>query len=288
MSQSISSKIVAELLKFWPKNTAEECEKEFNNLRLEKEQPCPAPKLLKTRYEDKENGRIFYLNEDTQSRYIIFYIHGGAYRHQIILPHWQLIEKLVKETYAQIIVPAYRLIPYATYIEAYDLITEVYTKYCELYPNHKIIMMGDSAGGGLSLGLTEYFKRENVRMPDELILISPWVDVTMENEDIEKYQPKDTFLNAESLKVCGKYWAKDSDPHDWKISPVYGDLSGIHNVTGFVGTYDILCPDILKCFEMLDPSNELVIEEKMNHVYPLLPIPEAKPAVKKIIQTILR
>ncbi|MBQ3302986.1 MAG: esterase, partial [Clostridia bacterium] len=59
-------------------------------------------------------------------------------------------------------------------------------------------------------------------------------------------------------------------------------------VTIFVGTDGILYPDITKCFSLLDgdPSNELVIGEKMNHVYPLFPIPEAKPAVDKIIRLI--
>ena len=44
----------------------------------------------------------------------------------------------------------------------------------------------------------------------------------------------------------------------------------------------------MKCFSLLDgdPSNELVIGEEMNHVYPLFPIPEAKPAVDKIIRLI--
>jgi len=37
-----------------------------------------------------------------------------------------------------------------------------------------------------------------------------------------------------------------------------------------------------------DPSNELIVGEEMNHVYPLFPIPEAKPAVEKIIQVVTR
>ena len=37
-----------------------------------------------------------------------------------------------------------------------------------------------------------------------------------------------------------------------------------------------------------DPSNELIIGEEMNHVYPLFPIQEAKPAVEKIIQIVKR
>jgi len=69
---------------------------------------------------------------------------------------------------------------------------------------------------------------------------------------------------------------------------IYWDLKGIRNATVFVGTEEILYPDITKFFGMIDedPSNELIIGEEMNHVYPLFPIPEAKPAVDKIIHTI--
>ena len=64
--------------------------------------------------------------------------------------------------------------------------------------------MGDSAGGGLSLALAEYFKAEGMRLPDELILLSPWVDVSMENEDIPKYQPKDPMIEAASAGAVAK------------------------------------------------------------------------------------
>ena len=78
--------------------------------------------------------------------------------------------------------------------------------------------------------------------------------------------------------------------HDWRVSPIYGDLKGIHNVTVFVGTSEIFCPDVTKFFRMLDddPSNDLVIGEGMNHVYPLFPIREARPAVDRILQVVMR
>ena len=287
---SVGAKVMSELLKLWPKYTAEECEKKIGEVLLEGEKPCPPPKLLKARQENNENGRIFYLNEDTDSGYLVFYIHGGAYRHDIVLPHWQLIEKLVRRTGAQVIVPAYRLLPFATYREAYDLIVPLYRKYCEACPDKKFIVMGDSAGGGLALALTEYFKAEGLRMPDELVLLSPWIDVVMDNEEMQKYQARDPFLSIESLKVCAKHWADDLDLHDWRVSPVYGDLKGIRNVTVFVGTAEIFYPDVVKFYHMLDedPSNELIVAEDMNHVFPLFPIPEARPAVEKIIEAVTR
>ena len=61
-------------------------------------------------------------------------------------------------------------------------------------------------------------------------------------------------------------------------------------MTAFIGTADILYPDTVKCFDKLDkdPSNELIVAEEMNHVYPLMPISEAMPAINKICQVVMR
>lgn len=290
MSKSISAKIVSDLLKLWPKRTPEESECRFAELLQEGEKPTPTPKTIATRHEDSANGRVFYINEKSTSKYVVFYIHGGAYVYDIIAFHWLFIEKLVKSTDAHVIVPAYRLVPFATYKEAYDLIVPLYQACREANSEKKIIMMGDSAGGGLSLALTEFFKSEGIRQPDELVLLSPWVDVSMENEDIPKYASVDPFLDAEAVKPAGKRWAGDLDVHDWRISPIYGDLTGIRNATVFVGTDGILYPDITKFFGMLDEdaSNELIVGEGMNHVYPLFPIPEAVSADNRIFQVVKR
>lgn len=221
---------------------------------------------------------------------MIFYIHGGGYLYDIIPPQWRLIDKIIGGTEAQIVVPAYRLVPFATYKEAYELIVPEYKRYVEACPDKKIILMGDSAGGGLALALTECFKQEGIRMPDELVLISPWVDVAMDNEEIKKIAPEDPFLEIESLKTVAERWADDLDLHDWRVSPIYGDLKGIRNVTTFVGTSEIFYPDVVKLYHLLDqdPSNELVVGEDMLHVYPLLPIQEAGPAVDKIVEVVKR
>ena len=288
MSKSFSAKVVSDLLELFGMYTEKNSERMIAGALSKGEKPTPPPRNLKTRFEDNQNGRVFYANEGSTSRNTVFYIHGGAYFMDFTRPHWRLLEKLIKETDAQVIAPAYRLVPFATYREAFDLIVPLYREYCETHPDKNTILMGDSAGGGLALALTEYFKTEGIHMPDRLILLSPWVDVSMDNEQIKEYESVDPFLKVTPLRDCAEQWKGDLDVHDWHLSPIYGDLKGIRNVTVFVGTDGIFYPDITKFFGMLDkdPSNELIIGEEMNHVYPLFPIPEAKPAVDKIIRTI--
>lgn len=290
MSKSLSARVVSSLLQLWPKLSPEECEKKLSDALKAGEKPTPPPANLVTRHEDSDDGRVFYVNEKSRSPYVVFYIHGGAYFMDFTAAHWLFIERLVKETNAQVVAPGYRRAPFATWKQAFDLITPVYRHCCAACPDRKIILMGDSAGGGLSLALTEHFKAGGLRLPDELILLSPWVDVSMDNPEIPALQPKDPFLSVPSLVATGKRWAGDVDVHDWRVSPIYGDLKGIRHVTVFAGTDGILYPDIVKCFNLLDPdpSNELVVGEGMNHVYPLFPILEALSADSKIYRAVMR
>ncbi len=285
MSKSFSAKVVADLLELFGMYTEKNSERMIAGALSKGERPTPPPKNPATRFEDGINGRVFYANEEGSSRNTVFYIHGGAYFMDFAGPHWRLLEKLIEETDVQVIAPGYRLVPFATYREAFDLIVPLYGEYCEKHPDKNIILMGDSAGGGLALSLTEHFKAKGMHRPDRLILLSPWVDISLENEQIKEYESIDPFLKAAPLRDCAELWKGDLDIHDWRVSPIYGDLKGIRNVTVFVGTDEILYPDITKCFGMLDrdPSNELITGKEMNHVYPLFPIPEAKPAVDKII-----
>lgn len=252
--------------------------------------PTEEPKILETRREDTDKGSVFYLNEDTEAKYTVFYLHGGAYKNDFSPFHWHMIGKIIHKTDAAVIAPAYLLLPFGTYRDAFDLIVPLYKRYVEEHPDRKIIVMGDSAGGGLSLAVTEQLKLSGIRMPDELILLSPWVDISMENPDMPPYEEKDPWLRKPGLSVCAEYWADGLDLHDPHISPIYGDLSGIDHVTVFTGTNEMLYPDSVKFFGMLDESdtNELIVAEDMLHVYPLIPIPEAVPAQKKIYEKIMR
>lgn len=290
MSKSFSAKVLSEVLELFSMFMDKNNDKLIEDALRKGEKPSPQPVIPKTRFEDHPNGRVFYANENSKSGITVFYLHGGAYFMDFTLLHWKLIDTLIREADVQVIAPAYRRVPFATWREAFDLVVPLYREYCEAHPDRKIVLMGDSAGGGLSAALAEQFKADGIRLPDELVLLSPWVDIAMENEQIGEYQARDPFLTLPPLVKCAELWKGGLDLHDPHISPIFGDLKGIRNVTVFLGTSEIFYPDVTRFFSMLDedPSNELMIGEELNHVYPLFPIPEAKPAVDKILQVVKR
>ena len=291
MKRSFSAIGVSGIVRAKPKESEIKRTETMKKIQKKGEKLSSPPIIIKTRYEDILcGGRVFYANENSNSNIAIIYIHGGAYYADFSSFHWTFLKKIINRTNAEVIAPAYRLAPFGTYKNAFDFIVPLYKQYIKHNPKKKIILMGDSAGGGLALALVEQFKRIKISLPDELILISPWVDVAMDNPLIKEYEDKDPFLSVESLRATIKSWQGDLDAYDWHISPIYGDLAEIHNVTTFVGTREIFYPDILELYKKLDsvPSNELIIGEHMNHVYPILPIQEARGAINKIVEVIKR
>ena len=289
MGKSLMAKIVSFYFKLQPKYTDAQWKEQMEKQKTERELTPPAPKGVPYRLEETPSGKIFYLNENSASNLTVLYLHGGAYVHEFSRFHWIFLKKVLQKTDAEIIAPDYRLAPHATYRETYDRLVPFYREYREKHPERKLILMGDSAGGGLALAFAEFFKKEGLPLPDELILFSPWVDVSMNNPLIPEAEKRDPWITA-SFRVAGSYWAGDAGVEDPRISPIFGDMTGLKNVTVFWGTEEVLRPDMLLLKEKLEaePSNELIEKPGMNHVYPILPIPEAKEAIETVCRKIQR
>ena len=217
----------------------------------------------------------------------IVYLHGGAYVLQINELQVNTAVKLATKSNSKLYIPIYPLAPNHTAEEAYDLLEKLYLKVLAENENSKIIMAGDSAGGGLALGLSQYFVEKNIYTPDKLILLSPWVDISMENEEIANYEEVDPMLNKTALFVEGEAWRGYLSNKDYKVSPIYGNFDGIKDTIIFVGTREILYPDITLLYEKMKEAGvnvSLEIGENMNHVYVGYPIKEAEEAIEKIIE----
>ena len=192
---------------------------------------------------------------DSKSDLIILYLHGGAYMSNITTEHWYLIEKLISKTSATIVVPDYPLTPEAGYKETYVFVEAIFTRLIAEYPDKRILFMGDSAGGGLALGFTQQLRDENKKQPDQIIIFSPWLDITMCNPILERLDKEDNLLSIAGLKNAGQKYAANLDLKDFHVSPVYGDLTGMCRISLFTGTRDILNADAQKFKQLMKEQN---------------------------------
>ena len=180
--------------------------------------------------------------EGENSKYIV-YFHGGSYMAEATQNHWDFLEQLVKDIGYTVIMPDYPLAPKNTYKEVYAMVEPLYKEIIEKVGNDNVIFMGDSAGGGLALGLYEKVAEGNVELPAKTILISPWLDVRLENENIQKVEKNDTVLNKEALRIAGIAYAGTDGIDSYLVNPIEGDVSTLRNIKIWIGTYDILEPD---------------------------------------------
>ena len=170
----------------------------------------------------------------------IIYLHGGAYIGGITRRHINVLYKFLKDTKMKIILPDYPLAPKHTFADVFDLLEKV----CAEYEGEKnLIFMGDSAGGALALAMAQKLGEEAKRQPKKMILISPWLDITLKNEKIPEVEKNDKVLNRTVLKFAADKYCGEMDQENYLVSPINGPIDKINNIVIFTGTADILNPD---------------------------------------------
>ena len=227
--------------------------------------------------------QVFEVAAEDGSKPIVLYIHGGAYYHNFSSRHWKAMAEWAETTGCGIVAPNYPLLYRYTVKDAFPLMLQLYRQLQERYSARRILVMGDSAGGGFSLALAqEVLKTDSLELPSQLVLISPWVDVAGGDDALQEY---DTFLNNEVLRHVGADWAGEIDVYDPIVSPLYGDMQDLPPTDLFTGTWEVFYTDIVKTFDKMKAAGvdvRLHVKEKMGHVYPLWPCPEGKEARKEI------
>ncbi len=230
---------------------------------------------------EKFMGRNIFIvtpknKEKTDKR--ILYFHGGSYVAEATKQHWDFIEKIVNDTGATVILPDYPLTPKYNYKDVFKMVTPLYQEIIERVDPSNLIIMGDSAGGGLALALEEKVGKQNLPMPAKTILISPWLDVRLTNPRIDEVQKNDKQLKKETLKLAGIAYSggreEDNNTEEginsYLVNPIEGDLSKLKNVVILTGTYDILNPDVHKLkqkAEEVGVTIEIKEYEQATHIW---------------------
>ena len=221
----------------------------FKIIGIESKPPKDEKNMYSLETEKYFDRKVFVVkpNDKNSNSMTILYLHGGAYVGELQPEHWEFIGKIVTDTGATVIVPDYPLAPKYTYKDVFNMIEPLYKEIVDKVGTDNIVVMGDSAGGGIGLALVEKITEDsNYNIPSKTILISPWLDVRMTNPEIDKVQENDKELNRETLRLAGLSYAGIDGIDSKLVNPIDGDISKLKNVTIFTGTYDILNPDVHK------------------------------------------
>ena len=251
------------------------------------------PKKFYRKYEIDEfsvQGRkCFTLKLDAAPKKHIVFLHGGGYSAEPTIVHWNMVDFILRQMSAHVTFIDYPLAPEHTCFDCLGMVVDAYT---ELFKDdaQEIILMGDSAGGGLALALAQHINYLKMSIkPKKIILLSPWLDVSMEDEIPTELAKSDPVLDVDTLKTLGKSYAGDIDMKDYRCSPLFGSLENLGDIALFIGTHDILYVQAEKFKEkMIGVSGKFDYYkyESAIHDWMLNMLPRATEAKKEIIEFI--
>lgn len=149
----------------------------------------------------------------------LLYFHGGGYNVGSLDSHHSLTAHLAVACSTAVNAIDYRLAPENPYPAGLDDAVAAYTEMLQYTPGEKIMLAGDSAGGGLTLACLLRLKDEGLPMPGCAALLSPGVDQTGNNGAIDSMREK--FM--ETARMYAGDWPLDTVG----ISPIFGDFKGL-------------------------------------------------------------
>ena len=218
----------------------------------------------------------------------ILYLHGGGYVGAISAFHWLFIGSLVRRLGATVIVPFYPRAPENDVDANFAFMMPFYDEIITRYDPKTMMVMGDSAGAGLSLALSQQLITANKIPPAKITLLSPWLDARGNDPLQISIEKNDCILGITGLQAAGKAYAGGTNSlNDPRVSPGLASLSKLPPIAMFAGTYDILITDARNFKTRID-SSETSVDlsyyeyEKMHHVWMLVPCPETSQCLDQI------
>jgi acetyl esterase/lipase len=215
----------------------------------------------------------------------VIYLHGGSYVNPLVSAHWAIVRELVMRADARVTVPLYGLAPEYTVDDAFPLLDGVFAQVVADAAG-EVILAGDSAGGGLALAYCLSRRDSGERLPERLLLIAPWLDITVSNPEAALIEKRDPMLAIPGLRAAGKLWAGERGLENPSVSPIFARLRGLPRMLVVQGGRDIAAADVRVLHDRVTAGGgeiELVYSANAFHVFVGLPwLPEARAAWDRI------
>lgn len=224
---------------------------------------------------------------------IVLYLHGGGYVMGSINTHRELASHISRAAEARVLIIDYRLAPEHPFPAAIEDSTAAFRWLLgEGFDPGRIVIAGDSAGGGLTVATLVALKDQGIPLPAAAVCLSPWVDLEGLGRSMTTKAEEDPMVHRESLLGIGKAYLGSADAHNPLAAPLYANLTGLPPMLIQVGTSETLLDDAVRLAESAKKAGvKVTLEpwEGMIHVwqYYAARVPEAKKAVERIGRYIL-
>lgn len=176
----------------------------------------------------------------------MLHMHGGAFFAGSVKTHLALASELAVRSEARVYLLEYRLAPEHPYpaaiedgLAVYEALLDAYTDPASLY------LSGDSAGGGMVLAMAQHLKQTGQTLPAGMVLISPFVDLSLTASTITEMADVDPMLAHAFLQRGGDAYRGEISEYDPRVSPLFGEFSGLPRMLIQCGTDEVLRDDTL-------------------------------------------
>ena len=173
----------------------------------------------------------------------VVHFHGGGYclGSARMMRTWAA--RLSAQAGCRVVVPEYRLAPGHAYPAALDDARAALNALLTEADPASIVFSGDSAGGGLALALILAMRDAGDPLPAGCILLSPWLDLTIDRRARPALVRKDLLLSPRWLEACAAAYADPSQWPDPKVSPLRAGHKGLPPLLIQAASDDLLAPD---------------------------------------------
>lgn len=218
---------------------------------------------------------------------IVYFLHGGAFITPLISLYRNLYRILSKCCEgAAIAMLDYRTAPLHTYPAAHDDAMDGYEFLLKQgYSPKDIIIMGDSAGGNLTLSLLLRLRDAGKELPGAAITISAWTDLTASSPSYKSNYRKDAIFGRrgngavpidkfDTILKSGVYcYTGEHDRTDPYLSPFFGEYKNMPPILMIAGEHELPLDDTLVVADKIRQAGgnvDVVIGKGMFHDYPLI------------------
>ena len=206
------------------------------------------------------------LPEGASDDHAILWCHGGGFAMGSSRSHKGLASQVAGVAKVTAVIPDYRLAPEHKHPAALeDCLTAYIHLIREGVTPERIILAGDSAGGGLAVATALKLKEQGGPMPAGLMLLSPWIDLRNQGWSHAAKAQRDPFLTTNALAVRARGYLGDGN-----LAILEADMRGLPPTFIQTGEAEVLLSDSTALAERLGAAGAPVTLEiwpDMFHIF---------------------